>query len=200
MTQQFSQADIDRAVAAAKQTVADHWGWFLTLGIALVVAGIAAIMFPLVSTIAAKIALGWIFLATGIVMIIHAFSIQKWGGFLMELLLGVLYLFAGGWLAFFPFTGIITLTIVLAALFLAEGVLEVIMGFRVRPHEGWGWLVFSGLVAVAVGLLIAAELPSSAVWAIGLLVGVNLLTTGISFIVMAFAGRRGSVPATAVPA
>jgi uncharacterized membrane protein HdeD (DUF308 family) len=200
MTQQFSQADIDRAVAAAKQTVADNWGWFLALGIVLVVAGIAAIAFPLLSTIAAKIALGWIFLASGIVMIVHAFSIQKWGGFLMELLLGVLYLFAGGWLAFFPFTGIITLTIILAALFLAEGVLEVIMGFRVRPHEGWGWLVFSGLVAVAVGLLIAAELPSSAVWAIGLLVGVNLLTTGVSFIVMAFAGRRGTVPATAVPA
>jgi uncharacterized membrane protein HdeD (DUF308 family) len=200
MTQQFSQADIDRAVAAAKQTVADNWGWFLALGIVLVVAGIAAIMFPLLSTIAAKIALGWIFLAAGVVMIIHAFSIQKWGGFLMELLLGVLYLFAGGWLAFFPFTGIVTLTILLAALFLAEGVLEVIMGFRVRPHEGWGWLVFSGLIAVAVGLLIAAELPSSAVWAIGLLVGVNLLSTGISFIVLAFAGKRGTAPAGAVTA
>jgi uncharacterized membrane protein HdeD (DUF308 family) len=200
MTQQFSQADIDRAVAAAKQTVADNWGWFLTLGIVLVVAGIAAVMFPLVSTIAAKIALGWIFLAAGIVMVIHAFSIQKWGGFLMELLLGVLYLFAGGWLAFFPFTGIVTLTILLAALFLAEGVVEVIMGFRVRPHEGWGWLVFSGLIAVAVGLLIAAELPSSAVWAIGLLVGVNLLSTGISFIVVALAGKRGTAPAGAVTA
>ena len=200
MTQQFSQADIDRAVAAAKQTVSDNWGWFLALGIVLVVAGIAAIMFPLLSTIAAKIALGWIFLAAGIVMIIHAFSIQKWGGFLMELLLGVLYLFAGGWLAFFPFTGIVTLTILLAALFLAEGVLEVIMGFRVRPHEGWGWLVFSGLIAVAVGLLIAAELPSSAVWAIGLLVGVNLLSTGISFIVLALAGKRGTAPAGAVTA
>jgi uncharacterized membrane protein HdeD (DUF308 family) len=200
MTQQFSQADIDRAVAAAKQTVADNWGWFLALGIVLVVAGIAAIMFPLVSTIAAKIALGWIFLAAGVVMIIHAFSIQRWGGFLMELLLGVLYLFAGGWLAFFPFTGIVTLTILLAALFLAEGVVEVIMGFRVRPHEGWGWLVFSGLIAVAVGLLIAAELPSSAVWAIGLLVGVNLLSTGISFIVLALAGKRGTAPAGAVTA
>jgi uncharacterized membrane protein HdeD (DUF308 family) len=200
MTQQFSQADIDRAVAAAKQTVADNWGWFLTLGIVLVVAGIAAIMFPLVSTIAAKIALGWIFLAAGVVMIIHAFSIQRWGGFLMELLLGVLYLVAGGWLAFFPLTGIVTLTILLAALFLAEGVLEVIMGFRVRPHEGWGWLVFSGLIAVAVGLLIAAELPSSAVWAIGLLVGVNLLSTGISFIVLALAGKRGTAPAGAVTA
>ena len=63
----------------------------------------------------------------------------------MELLIGVLYLVAGGWLAFFPFTGIVTLTILLAALFLAEGVLEVIMALRVRPHEGWGWLLLSGL-------------------------------------------------------
>jgi uncharacterized membrane protein HdeD (DUF308 family) len=198
MTQQFSQADIDKAVAAARQAVTENWGRFLALGILLVVAGIAAIAFPLLSTIAAKIALGWIFLVTGIVMIVHAFSIQKWGGFLMELLLGVLYLFVGGWLAFFPFTGIITLTILLAALFLAEGVLEVIMGFRVRPHEGWGWLVFSGLIAVAVGVLIAYELPSSAAWAIGLLVGVNLLSTGISFIILALSGRRGRAPAAAV--
>ena len=98
---------------------------------------------------------------------------------------------AGGWLAFFPFTGIITLTILLAALFLAEGVLEVILAFRVRPHEGWGWLLLSGLVAIAVGALIAAELPGSAVWAIGLLAGVNLISTGVSFVVLALAGRRG---------
>lgn len=200
MTQQLSQTDIDKAIAAAKQAVADNWGWFLALGILLVVAGVAAIAFPLVSTIAAKIALGWIFLAAGLVIIIHAFSIQRWGGFLMELLLGVLYLIAGGWLAFFPFTGIITLTIVLAALFLVEGVLEVIMAVRARAHEGWVWLLLSGLIAVAVGVLIAAELPSSAAWAIGLLVGVNLLSTGISFIVLALSGRRGGVPAGAVAA
>ena len=151
MTEQFSQADIDAAIAAAKKTIADSWGWFLALGIVLVLAGIAAIAFPLLSTIAAKIALGWIFLAAGVVIIIHAFSIQEWRGFLMELLLGVLYLLAGGWLAFFPFTGIVTLTILLAALFLAEGVLEVIMALPVRPHEGWGWLVLSGLIAIAVG-------------------------------------------------
>jgi uncharacterized membrane protein HdeD (DUF308 family) len=195
MTQQLSRTDIDTAIAAAKRAIADNWGWFLALGILLVVAGIAAIAFPLLSTIAAKIALGWIFLASGLVLIVHAFSIKRWGGFLMSLLLGVLYLVAGGWLAFFPLTGIITLTILLAALFLAEGVLEVITAFRVRPHEGWAWLLFSGLVAVAVGVMIAYELPSSAAWAIGLLVGVNLLSTGVSFIVLALAGRRGGVTA-----
>jgi len=199
MTEQFSRSDVDTAIAAARAAIAERWGWFLALGIVLVLAGAAAIAFPLLSTIAAKIALGWIFLAGGGMLLIHAFSIKEWRGFLLELLIGVLYLVAGGWLAFFPFTGIVTLTILLAALFLAEGVLEVIMAVRVRPHEGWVWLLLSGLVAVAVGVLIAYELPSSATWAIGLLAGVNLLSTGISFVVLALAGRRAGqgAPATA---
>ena len=190
MTEQFSQADIDAALAAARKAIADNWGWFMTLGILMVLAGVAAIAFPLLSTIAAKIALGWIFLLSGVLLVIHAFSIQQWRGFLLGLLLGALYVVAGGWLAFFPLAGIVSLTILLAALFLAEGVLEVIMAVRVRPHEGWGWLLLSGLVAMAVGALIAAELPSSATWAIGLLAGVNLLSTGVSFIVLALVGRR----------
>ena len=199
MTEQFSQADVDAAIAAARRAIAERWGWFLALGIVLLLAGVAAIAFPLLSTIAAKIALGWIFLAGGAMLAIHAFSIKEWPGFLLGLLIGLLYLVAGGWLAFFPFTGIVTLTILLAALFLAEGVLEAIMAVRVRPHEGWGWLLLSGLVAIAVGVLIAYELPSSATWAIGLLAGVNLLSTGASFVVLALAGRRigQGTPATA---
>jgi uncharacterized membrane protein HdeD (DUF308 family) len=190
MTEQTSQASIEAAIAEAKKQIADHWGWFLALGILLVLAGVAAILFPLVSTIATKIALGWIFLVSGALLIIHAFSSQQWRGFIWGLLLGALYVIAGGWLAFFPFTGIITLTLILAALFLAEGVLEVIMAVRVRPHEGWGWLLLSGLVAIAVGAMIAAELPTSAIWAIGLLTGINLLSSGVSFVVLALAGRR----------
>jgi uncharacterized membrane protein HdeD (DUF308 family) len=190
MTEQTSQADVDAVIAEARRQIADNWGWFLALGIFLVIAGAVAILFPLLSTIAAKIMLGWIFLVSGGLLVVHAFSIKQWRGFLLGLLVGALYLVAGGWLAFFPFTGIITLTILLAALFLAEGVLEVVMAVRVRPHEGWIWLLLSGLVAIAVGVLIAYELPSSATWAIGLLAGVNLLSTGVSFIVLALAGRR----------
>lgn len=190
MTDQISKADIDTALAEAKRQISESWGWFLALGILLILAGVAAIAFPLLSTIATKIMLGWIFLIAGVVMAVHAFSIQQWRGFLMELLLALLYIVVGGWLAFFPFTGIITLTLLLAALFLAEGVLEVIMAMRVRPHEGWGWMLISGLIAIVVGVMIASELPGSAVWAIGLLAGINLLSTGVSFVVLALAGRR----------
>ena len=198
MTQQLSQTDIESAIEAARAQIQKNWGWFLALGIVFVLAGLAAIAFPLLSTIAAKVALGWIFLAGGVLMILHAFSASGWRGFLLGLLIGILYVVAGGWLAFFPFTGIITLTILLAALFLAEGVLEVIMAFRVRPHEGWFWLLLSGLVAAAVGVMIAMGLPSSATWAIGLLTGINLLMTGASFIALALAGRRGDLPAISV--
>jgi len=197
MTQQLSQTDIESAIEAARAQIKQNWGWFLALGIVFVLAGLAAIAFPLLSSIATKIALGWIFLAGGVLMILHAFSASGWRGFLLGLLIGILYVVAGGWLAFFPFTGIITLTILLAALFLAEGVLEVIMAFRVRPHEGWAWLLLSGLVAVAVGVMIAMQLPSSAAWAIGLLTGINLLMTGASFIALALAGRRSQAVATA---
>lgn len=198
MTQQrLSELDVESAFEAARAQIKRNWGWFLALGIALVLAGIAAIAFPLLSTIAAKVALGWIFLVGGALMIIHAFSSPGWRGFLLGLLIGILYLAAGGWLAFFPFTGIVTLTILLAALFLAEGVLEAIMAWRVRPQEGWVWLLLSGLIAVAVGIMIALNLPSSAVWAIGLLAGINLLSTGVSFVVLALAGRRGDAPVAA---
>jgi uncharacterized membrane protein HdeD (DUF308 family) len=195
MTQQLSQTDIESAIEAARAQIRQNWGWFLAMGIVFVLAGLAAIAFPLLSTIATKIFLGWIFLVGGVLMIVHSFSSSRWQGFLLGLLIGVLYVVAGGWLAFFPFTGIITLTILLAALFLAEGVLEVIMALRVRPHEGWIWLLLSGLVAAVVGIMVAMGLPSSATWAIGLLTGINLLMTGASFIALALAGRRGDVPA-----
>lgn len=149
MTQQLTQTDIESAIEAARAQIKRNWGWFLALGIVFALAGLAAIAFPLLSTIATKIALGWIFLAGGLLMVLHAFSASGWRGFLLGLLIGILYVVAGGWLAFFPFTGIITLTILLAALFLAEGVLEAIMAWRVRPHEGWVWLLLSGLVAAA---------------------------------------------------
>ncbi len=197
MTDQTSQAEVDAAIAEAKRQITANWGWFLALGILLILAGIAAIAFPLLSTIAAKIALGWIFLAGGVILVIHAFSASGWRGFLWSLLIGLLYLVVGGYLAFFPLTGIITLTLLLAALFLVEGVLEVIMAFRVRPHEGWGWVLLSGLIAIAVGVLITLELPSSAAWAIGLLAGINLISTGWGFVILSLAGRRAGQSAQA---
>ncbi|MCP4781303.1 MAG: HdeD family acid-resistance protein [Hyphomicrobium sp.] len=190
MAQSLSQADIEAKLAQARQHIAEKWGWFLVLGIVLILVGIAAICFPLVSTIAAKIFLGWLFLIGGVFLIIHAFSAQGWGGVLWSLLIGVLYLIAGGYLAFFPLTGLLTLAILLAILFVAEGIMEIIMAFRVHPSDGRVWLLLSGIAALIVGVLIFLGLPSSAGWALGLLVGINLLFSGWSYVFMAMAGRK----------
>jgi len=171
--------------------VADHRTWFMVVGVCLIILGIVAIAFPFATTIAAKVLLGWIFLIGGLVQLFHAFSTPKWSAFFLNLLVGVLYVIAGGWLAFFPLTGIVTLTVFLAAMFIAQGILEVVMAFRLRPQEGWGWVLISGLVAFAVGILIFGRLPTSAVWAIGLLVGINMISSGWAYFFLALAaGKR----------
>ena len=190
MAQPLSQAGIEAKIAGTRQLIAEKWGWFLALGIVLIIVGLAAIAFPFMSTVAAKIVLGWLFLIGGIVLVIHAFSAPAWSGFIWNLLIGILYCVAGGYLAFFPLTGLLTLAIVLAMLFIIEGVFETIMAFRVRPHEGWGWMLLSGIAALAVGILIALDLPGSAVWALGLLVGINLIFSGWSYVFLALAGRK----------
>lgn len=197
MATPLTAADIEGRLLETKKLITEKWGWFLALGILLIIAGLMAIAFPLVGGIVAKTFLGWLFLIGGIVMIVHAFSAPGWKGFIWELLIGILYLVAGGYLAFFPLTGLLTLTILIAALFIAEGIAEVIMGFQVRPHEGWGWLLLSGIAALAVGVMIALGLPSSAEWALGLLVGINLLFSGWSYVFLALAGRKAHQVATA---
>lgn len=197
MAHPMTISDFDARIAETKQLVTDKWGWFLALGIVFIVAGLAAIAFPFVSGIAAKVVLGWLFLIGGVMMIVHAFQAPGWGGFLWEVLIGLLYVVVGGYLAFFPIAGLLTLTVVIAALFIAEGIFESIMAFRVRPHDGWIWLLLSGIAALAVGVIIAMGLPESAVWALGLLVGINLLFSGWSYVFLALAGRRAHEEALA---
>jgi uncharacterized membrane protein HdeD (DUF308 family) len=186
------------AVAKAQTQIAEHWVWYLFLGVVLVLGGLAAIAFPFLSTIAAKIALGWIFLVSGGVAIVHAFTAGKWQGFFLNLLIGILYVVTGGYLVLLPLSGVLTLTILVAALFLADGLLEVIMAFRIRPHEGWGWVLISGLAAIALGVMIGLQLPNSATWAIGLLVGIKMIFAGWSFISLAIGGHRSQAPTAVV--
>jgi len=188
MTQQPTSGtfagDLVRAYVAEQRT------WFMILGIALIIFGTVAVIFPFMTTIAAKIFLGWLFLISGVVQIFQAFSTQKWSAFFYTLLVGILYFLAGGWLAFFPLTGLITLTLLLAVMFVAQGVLEMAMAFRLRPVEGWGWVLVSGLIALAVGVLLFAQLPSSATWAIGILVGINMISSGWAYLFLAWAAGK----------
>ena len=165
--------------------ITENRGIFIALGLVLIVVGIIAIGAPLATTIVAKVFLGWVLLMAGVSQVLHALATRGWRGFLGELLLGALYIAVGVWLAFFPLAGIIGLTVLLAATFVADGLLKLQIGWRVRPESGWFWMIVSGLVAIVAGVLLVMGLPSTATWAIGLLAGVNILVSGIAFLSVA---------------
>ena len=177
-------------IAAISAAVAENRGWFIALGVVLVVLGAVSIASPLMTTLAVKILLGWLFLIAGVAQVIHAFSAKSWKGFFGDLLIGLLYAAIGAWLAFFPLTGIIGLTALLAIMFIAEGVVKFGLGFQIRPLDGWFWMVLSGVIAIVAGGMIFMGLPSTATWAIGLLVGINLVMSGWSFLMMSLFARK----------
>lgn len=180
------------------EALSRNWGWLLALGILMVVLGIFAIGAPAVATIAVQLVLGWILLIGGIGQGIHAFMVKGWGGFLFQLLSAALYLLVGILLLVNPVEGALALTFVLAVFLIVEGIFKIILGLRVRPHAGWGWLLASGILSLILGILIWSEWPVAGLWVIGLLVGIQLLFTGWSLVMLALAARarrQGTAPA-----
>jgi uncharacterized membrane protein HdeD (DUF308 family) len=179
------------------EVLSKNWGWLLALGILMVILGAVAIAMPKPATLAVQLALGWILVATGIAEGIHAFMAQGWRGFLLELLSALLYLGVGILLLVNPVGGALALTIVLAVFLIVEGIFKIAMALRVRDHPRWGWLLASGLLSAILGLMIWAEWPASGLWVIGLLVGVQLLFSGWSLVMLALAARahRGATAA-----
>ena len=165
------------------------WGWLLGLGILLSVLGLLLIAAPALGTLAIDLLVGWFLIIGGIAQLIHAFMEKAWRGFLLEVASGMLYLVVGLLLLFYPMAGAQALTIFLAAFLLIEGIVRIAMALRLRPAQGWGWLLFGGIVTVILALLIWMQWPASALWVIGLLVGINLLFTGWSLTMMAIAMR-----------
>ncbi|MGI9513118.1 MAG: HdeD family acid-resistance protein, partial [Anderseniella sp.] len=174
----------EQDLAKLNAALAENRGWFIALAVLLIIVGLAGIALPLMTTIAVKIFVGWLLLVSGIGQIIHAFSVKSWGGFFWNLLVGALYVLAGVWLAFFPLAGIVTLTVFLALTLIIEGGMKFALGFRVRPQAGWVWVIISGAMAAVLGLMLLAGLPGTAAWAIGLMVGINLLMSGVSFLML----------------
>jgi uncharacterized membrane protein HdeD (DUF308 family) len=127
--------------------------------------------------------IGWVLIFAGAVTIYGAFSVEGTGPFFGQMLLGLLTLALGVYLMTHPGVSIVALTIMLAVIFMVDGATQLVLAFDVRPRDGWIWVLLSGLVSIGVGLLIAAELPGSSRVALGILVGVKFLATGIAYIV-----------------
>jgi uncharacterized membrane protein HdeD (DUF308 family) len=153
-------------------------GWLMLLGGALVILGFLAIGAPLVTGVTVTLMIGMLILAGGLVRIVFAFRAQTWGQGLLAFLLGGLGVLAGLVVLARPLFGLATLTLVLATWFFVDGICEIIYAFRLKPLSGWGWTLFSGIVAVLLGVMIWSEWPLSGAWAIGVLVGVKLFFSG----------------------
>lgn len=174
----------------SRQSVRDNWGWFLALGIFWIAMGTLAVVVPLAATFAVELLIGALLGAGGIVQVVQAFRCRGWRGTAWNGLIGVLSLAAGALLLFFPLGGVLTLTLVLSAFFIASGIFRAAAALQNRDTPGWGWMLFSGLLGIGVGILIWLAWPGSAVWALGLLVGIELIFSGWSMVMIALAARR----------
>lgn len=173
---------------------------FVGGGVLVALLGLVAIISPFVTGIAIAFLLGVVLLVGAVGHVVSAFSGRGWTGFLFQVLLAVLYGLAGISLLVDPIVGLVTVTLLLVAYLLVEGVVEVVQGFRVRPARGWGWLVASGAISLLLAVLLFAGFPGTAAWAIGLLVGISLLTTGISMVMVGMAGGSAADEAIEQPA
>ena len=170
--------------------------WSMVWGILMVICGILAICLPLASSIGIVIVLAWLILFAGVWHLIFAFQCHSIGAFFWQLLLAIVYGAAGVYMLMNPLLGLLSLTLVLAVFLLFEGILELVLYFRIRRIRHAGWVLFDGIVTLILGILIWAQWPSSAVWIIGTLVGISLIFSGISRFMLSLAIRH-MTPASA---
>jgi uncharacterized membrane protein HdeD (DUF308 family) len=174
------------AVGRSASTVSILWG------VLLVVLGIMAIGAPFLAAVAVNAVIAWLIIVAGIVHLALAFHAHGAGSVIWKVLVGVAYLVFGGYMIVHPLVGVASLTLVLAALFVIEGVLNFVLYAKMRPLHGSSWVLIDGIITLLLGLMIYAQWPSSSIWAIGILVGVSLLISGAARIGMTLAVRRAA--------
>jgi uncharacterized membrane protein HdeD (DUF308 family) len=187
-----TEAPRAETLLAGTRALEQRWGWLLLLGIVQVICGALALTIPVAASLAAAVVAGALLLVSGIFQSIHAFSIRPWRGAALPIIGGILYIIAGILLLAFPVSGALTLTLVVAALLIADGVARIILANSVRPMVGSGWMLVAGIASVVVGVLLLIGWPLTGLLALGILLGINLLITGMTNAALgiAFRSRR----------
>jgi len=190
-TNQPDIAKIQRAVATALH---EHWVLFLVEGVVLVVLGATAIVIPPLATLAVTIILGWLFLVSGVMGLVTTFGMRQAPGFWWSLLSAALGVAVGMLLLAQPISGAFSLTIVLVAFFIIEGAASIMFALDHRRElsGNWGWMLVSGIVDLVLATFVFTGLPSTAAWAIGLMVGINMVFGGSALIAMALHARNAA--------
>jgi len=172
-------------------------GWYIAAAALLIVLGIFGIIEPGIAGLGVTLLVGWLLIFASVMHFVAAF---KGGGakqVLFQVLVGLVYLIGGGYFLTHTIMGVATLTLLLSAIILAEGVIEIVSYFRMRGEGASFWLLVNGVITLLLGCLIFFHWPSSSVWAIGTLVGINLLMTGITRLMFGLAARKSLGQATA---
>lgn len=185
-------ATFDMAQPVTRTGIGSNWGWWVALGVALLVVGGIALMNLLTATAVSVFFVGVMMIVGGIAEIVFAFSTARgqMGRFLLWLLLGVLYLVAGVFTLRNPALATVLLTLLIAASLIAVGVLRIAGAVGLRPAHGWGWLLASGILTLLVGVVIGLGWPTNSLWILGLFLGIDLVFSGASYAAFGLMLRR----------
>jgi uncharacterized membrane protein HdeD (DUF308 family) len=168
-------------------------------GVLLIVLGMAALGSPFVAAVAVNVAIAWLIVLAGAVHIMLAFRAHGAGSMIWKLLVGAAYVCFGIYLILHPVLGVASLTLVLASLFLIEGVLDIVLFAKMRSMGGSTWVLIDGIITLVLGLMIYMQWPSSAAWAIGTLVGVSMIMSGVARVMMSLAVRKAAQTVSSSP-
>ncbi|MBC8716778.1 MULTISPECIES: HdeD family acid-resistance protein [Brucella/Ochrobactrum group] len=183
-----TQSNFNPAKLPAELT--GKWGWFVALGVALIILGGIAFGNLVLATVVSVYYVGIMMLVAGIIEIIHAFGVKTWGSFFFWLLSGLLYA-AAGIVAFTnPILAAGVLTFLLAAALIGAGLFRIWMGFKSKPAAGWGWIVAAGVITALAGLVIAIQWPVNSLFILGLFLAIDLIFQGWSFIAFGLGIKR----------
>ena len=164
--------------------------WSIVWGVLLVVFGVLAIGSPLLAAVAVSAVIAWLIILAGVVHLILAFHVHRAGSVAWKLLVGLAYLVFGSYLLMHPVLGVASLTLLLASLFLIEGILDIFLFFEMRSMRGSAWVLGDGIITLLLGLLIYLRWPSSSGWVIGTLVGVSMIISGVTRVMLSMAVRK----------
>ena len=165
-------------------------GLSIGYSVLMILLGCVAVALPLSTGIGIATLVAWIVILAGFAHLAYAFSAESASTFLWRLLIGIAYVAGGIYLAVHPTLGLESLTLVLAGIFVAEGVLRIVFFFQVRSVPGAGWILFDGIITLVLGFLVVRNWPSSSQWAIGTIVGVNLVVSGFTRLMWSVAARK----------
>ncbi len=172
-------------VAHELASMKSHWWWFLLLGVAWIVLGTIAMSSAVWATVAFVELFGLLMLIAGVAQIVSAFWAGRWSGFLLQLLIGILYAVAGFILLDKPLESAATLTLLIALLLLVGGIIRIVVALSERM-TGWGWVLLNGAVSSLLGLMILRGWPISGTWVIGLFVGIEMIFNGWYWVMLSF--------------